>query len=178
MKYAIGPRKEIGIRTIFNILGPLTNPAGAETQVLGVYSEELVERLARVLRNLGCRRGFVVHGMDGMDEITLTCETRIAEVTPAGVTLKTFSPEELGLARCGMEDLRGGDAVGNAAIVRGILAGDKGPKREVVLLNAAFGLVAAGKVANLAEGLKVAAEAIDSGRAMAQLEKLVELTNQ
>jgi anthranilate phosphoribosyltransferase len=178
MKFAIGPRKEIGIRTIFNILGPLTNPAGAECQVLGVYSEELVERIARVLRNLGCRRGFVVHGMDGMDEITLTGETRIAEVTPEGVTLKTFTPEELGLARCGMDDLRGGDAVGNAAIVRGILAGDKGPKRDVVLLNAAFGLVAAGKVANLAEGFKVAAEAIDSGRALAQMEKLVRLTNQ
>jgi len=177
MKFAIGPRKEIGIRTIFNILGPLTNPAGAECQVLGVYSEELVERIARVLRNLGCKRGFVVNGMDGMDEITLTSETRIAEVTPEGVTLKTFRPEELGLARCAMEELRGGDAVGNAAIVKGILAGDKGPKRDVVLLNAAFGLVAAGKVASLAEGLTVAAEAIDSGKAMEQLEKLVELTN-
>ena len=178
MKYAIGPRKEIGIRTIFNILGPLTNPAGAECQVLGVYSEELVERIARVLRNLGCRRGFVVHGMDGMDEITLTRETRVAEVTPEGVTLKTFSPEDLGLARCGIEELRGGDAAGNAAIVQRVLAGDKGPKREVVLLNAAFGLVAAGKAANTAEGIKVAAEAIDSGRAMAQLENLVRLTNQ
>ncbi len=178
MKYAIGPRKEIGIRTIFNILGPLTNPAGAGCQVLGVYREELVDKLAHVLRNLGCRRGFVVHGMDGMDEITLTTETRIAEVTPEGVAVKTFNPEDLGLARCGMNDLRGGDAAGNAAIVRGILAGEKGPKRDIVLLNAAFALVAAGKASGPAEGLSIAAEAIDSGRAMLQLQKLVEKTNE
>jgi anthranilate phosphoribosyltransferase len=178
MKYAIGPRKEIGIRTIFNILGPLTNPAGAECQLLGVYSDELVERIANVLRNLGCRRGFVVHGLDGMDEITLTTETRIAEVSQAGVIVKTFSPEDLGFYRCGIEDLRGGDAAGNAAIVRTILAGESGPKREIVLLNAAFSLVAAGRTADLKEGLAMAAEAIDSGRAMKQLEKLAATTNE
>ncbi len=178
MKYAIGPRKEIGIRTIFNILGPLTNPAGAGCQVLGVYREELVEKLAHVLKNLGCRRGFVVYGMDGMDEITLTTESRIAEVTPQGVVVKMFKPEELGLARCRMDDLRGGDAAGNAAIVREILAGAKGPKRDIVQLNAAFALVAAGRAADLAEGLCMAAEAIDSGRALAQLQKLVALTNE
>jgi len=177
MKYAIGPRKEIGIRTIFNILGPLTNPAGAECQLLGVYSDELVEKIANVLRNLGCRRGFVVHGLDGMDEITLTTETRIAEVSPEGVVLKTFRPEEVGLTRCGMADLRGGDAAANAAIVRTILAGESGPKRDIVLLNAAFSLVAAGRTATLKEGLAMAAEAIDSGRAMEQLEKLVTMTN-
>ena len=114
MKHAIGPRKEIGIRTIFNILGPLTNPAGADCQVLGVYNEDLVEKLAGVLHRLGCRRGFVVNGMDGMDEITLTTETRIAEVTPEGVSLSTLRPEDLGLTRCRMEELRGGDAAGNA----------------------------------------------------------------
>lgn len=178
MKYAIGPRKEIGIRTIFNILGPLTNPAGADCQVLGVYREELVDKLAHVLKNLGCRRGFVVHGMDGMDEITLTAETRIAEVSPQGVVVRMFQPEELGLARCSMNDLRGGDAAGNAKIVHGILAGEKGPKRDIVLLNAAFALVAAGKAAELGEGVHTAAEAIDSGRAMLQLQKLVEMTNQ
>lgn len=177
MKHAIGPRREIGIRTIFNILGPLTNPAGAQCQVLGVYREELTEKLARVLQKLGCRRGFVVHGLDGMDEITLTKETRIAEVTPEGVSSRLFSPEELGLGRCTLEELRGGDAQANAAIVRGVLMGVAGPKRDIVLLNAAFSLVAAGKVTELAEGLALAAETIDSGRAMAQLEKLVSLTN-
>src|SRR5512140_79570 len=121
MKYAIGPRREIGIRTIFNILGPLTNPAGAGCQVLGVYREDLVEKLAHVLRKLGCRHGFVVHGMDGMDEITLTTETCMAEVTAEGVAMKIFAPEELGLTRCPMEELRGGDAAGNAQIVKSVL---------------------------------------------------------
>ncbi|MCM2357762.1 MAG: anthranilate phosphoribosyltransferase [Geobacteraceae bacterium] len=177
MKHAIGPRREIGIRTIFNILGPLTNPAGADRQVLGVYKEELVEKLASVLRNLGCKRGFVVHGMDGMDEITLSAETRIAEVTPEGVRPGVIRPEELGLARCSMDELRGGDAKENAGIVRSILDGAKGPKRDIVLLNAAYGLVAAGRAPTPAEGLKMAAEAIDSGKAKGQLEKLVQLTN-
>ena len=178
MKYAIGPRKEVGIRTIFNILGPLTNPAGAECQLLGVYSEELVERLAHVLKNLGCKRGFVVHGMDGMDEITLTTETRIAEVNPHGVVMKILRPEDLGLARCQMSNLRGGDAVGNAGIIRRILSGERGAKRDIVLLNAAFALSAAGKVADPENGLTMAAEAIDSGRAMEKLDKLVNLTNE
>src|SRR5512140_1673785 len=121
MKYAIGPRKEIGIRTIFNILGPLTNPASADCQVMGVYREDMVEKLAHVLQKLGCRRGFVVHGLDGMDEITLTTETCLAEVTAEGVAMKIFAPEELGLTRCPMEELRGGDAAGNAQIVKSVL---------------------------------------------------------
>jgi anthranilate phosphoribosyltransferase len=178
MKHAIGPRKEIGIRTIFNILGPLTNPAGADCQVLGVYREELVERLAHVLHNLGCRRGFVVHGRDGMDEITLTGETLMAAVTPAGVSLQTICPEELGFASCTMAELRGGDARGNAAIVRGVLSGEPGPKRDIVLLNAGYALVAAGKAADPADGVQLASAAIGSGRALAQLEKLVALTNE
>ncbi len=177
MKYAIGPRKEIGIRTIFNILGPLTNPAAADCQVMGVYREELVEKLAYVLHKLGCKRGFVVHGLDGMDEITLTCESRIAEVTPAGVTVGLVKPEDFSLKRCSMAELHGGDAVGNAVIVRNILAGQKGAKRDIVLLNAAYGLIAAGKCDNVLAGLKLAAEAIDSGRALEQLEKLAKLTN-
>lgn len=177
MKYAIGPRKEIGIRTIFNILGPLTNPAGADCQVLGVYREDLVEKMAYVLRNLGCRRGFVVHGLDGMDEITLTSETRMADVSPQGVRLSIFKPEDLGLSRCAMAELRGGDAAGNAAIVRSVLAGERGPRREIVLVNAAFSLVAAGKAALPVDGIAMAAEAIDSRRATVQLERLVEITN-
>ena len=128
MKYAIGPRKEIGIRTIFNILGPLTNPAGADCQVMGVYREDMVEKLAHVLHKLGCRRGFVVHGIDGMDEMTLTAATSIAEVTPDGVRLRRFSPEELGFDCCRMEDLRGGDAKANAVIVGGSLPADRGAK--------------------------------------------------
>ncbi len=178
MKHAIGPRREIGIRTIFNILGPLTNPAAAQCQVLGVYREDLAEKLAQVLRKLGCRRGFVVHGLDGMDEVTLTTETRIAEVTPESVETRLFSPEELGLARCSMEDLRGGDAVANATIVREVLSGATGPKRDIVLLNAAFSLVAAGTAVTLPEGVAMAAEAVDSGRALVQLEKLIAMTNQ
>lgn len=178
MKHAIGPRREIGIRTIFNILGPLTNPAGADCQVLGVYRADLVEKMARVLNNLGCRRGFIVHGSDGMDEITLTGETFIAEVKDGAVSTRPFAPEELGFSRCAIDDLRGGDAATNAAIVRGILTGDKGPKRDIVLLNAAFGLVAAGKAADLAEGVEMAAEAIDSGKALRQLEKLADLTRE
>ena len=178
MKHAIGPRREIGIRTIFNILGPLTNPAGADCQVLGVYREDLVEKLAYVLQKLGCRKGFVVHGLDGMDEITLTGPTRIAEVSPAGVRVKLISPEDFGLESCAVADLHGGDALGNALIVKEILAGRDGAKRRVVLLNAAFGLLAAGKAVDVRDGLRLAAEAIDSGRAAGQLEQLIALTNE
>ena len=177
MKYAIGPRREIGIRTIFNILGPLTNPAGADCQVMGVYRAELVEKLAGVLYKLGCRHGFVVHGSDGMDEMTLTGDTLIAEVTTEGVTMATVTPEQLGLARCGMEALKGGDAAVNAKIVKAVLAGEKGPRRDIVLLNAAYALVAAGKAVTAADGMILAAEAIDSGRALRQVEKLAALTN-
>jgi anthranilate phosphoribosyltransferase len=178
MKHAIGPRREIGIRTIFNILGPLTNPAGADCQVMGVYRADLVEKLAGVLHKLGCRHGFVVHGSDGMDEMTLTGETYIAEVTPAGVTLKTVTPEQHGLTRCAMEALKGGDAAANAVIVTSVLAGEQGPRRDIVLLNAAYALVAAGKSATPAEGILLAAKAIDSGRALQQVTKLAALTNQ
>ncbi len=178
MKHAIGPRREIGIRTIFNILGPLTNPAGADCQVMGVYREELVEKLARVLQKLGCRRGFVVHGLDGMDEITLTTETAIAEISSDGVTLRRFAPEELGFSRCSMEELRGGDAEGNALIIRELLSGERGARREIVLINAAFGLVAAGRVVTLAEGVMMAATAIDSGEALAVMKRLVAMTNE
>jgi len=178
MKHAIGPRREIGIRTIFNILGPLTNPAGAECQVMGVYREDMVEKLAHVLHKLGCRHGFVVHGMDGMDEVTLTAATTVAEVTPEGVKLGLFSPEELDFDLCTMEALRGGDAVQNAEIVKAVLAGERGARRDIVLVNAAFALVAAGSAATLAAGVTMAAEAIDSGRALAQLEKLIKMTNE
>ena len=177
MKHAIGPRREIGIRTIFNILGPLTNPAGADRQVLGVYDEKLVEVLAKVLVKLGCQRGFVVHGKDGMDEITLTGPTRVAEINEGQVTLSTIEPEDFGLRRCLLSDLQGGDAEENAAIVRDVLAGSEGPKRDVVLLNAAYALVAAGITENVDAGLQKARNMIDDGLAKAKLEGLVNLTN-
>jgi anthranilate phosphoribosyltransferase len=177
MKHAIGPRREIGIRTIFNILGPLTNPANADCQVMGVYREELVEKMAGVLHRLGCKRGFVVHGRDGMDEITLTGETAAAEVSPEGVRLFTITPEAFGFSRCSMQDLKGGDAVANAAIIRAVLSGEQGPRREIVLMNAAYALLAAGCCATLAEGATLAAQAIDSGAALMQIEKLATLTN-
>jgi anthranilate phosphoribosyltransferase len=177
MKHAIGPRREIGIRTIFNILGPLTNPAGADRQVLGVYDESLVEVLARVLVKLGCRRGFVVHGMDGMDEVTLTGPTRIGAICDGAVSLSTIEPEDFGLRRCSLADLQGGDASANAAIVRDILEGHPGPKREVVLLNAAYALVAAGLAKDIEAGLVRARGVIDDGLAMAKLKGLVALTN-
>ncbi len=177
MKHAIGPRREIGIRTIFNILGPLTNPANADCQVMGVYRADLVEKLAGVLQKLGCRHGFVVHGSDGMDEITLTGETLVAEVTHTGVTLSNVTPEQFGLSRCQMAALKGGDAVANAIIVKSVLAGERGPRRDIVLLNAAYALVAAAKAATPADGMSLAAEAIDSGLALLQVERLAALTN-
>ncbi|QWV99200.1 anthranilate phosphoribosyltransferase [Geomonas nitrogeniifigens] len=178
MKHAIGPRREIGVRTIFNILGPLTNPAGADCQVLGVYREELVEKLAQVLKKLGCRRGYVVHGSDGMDEVTLTGESTIAEVSADGVKVYKVTPEQFGLERAPLAELHGGDAQGNAVIVREILSGKDGAKRRIVLLNAAFALVATGKAADINEGIRLAAETIDSGRSLKQLERLVALTNE
>jgi len=177
MKHAIGPRREIGIRTIFNVLGPLTNPARADRQVLGVYRAELVETLARVLVSLGCRRGFVVHGEDGMDELTLTAPTHVAEIRDGLVALETVTPEQFGFGRCALSELQGGDAAENAAIVRAVLAGDSGPKRDVVLLNAAFALVAAGVVDTVTAGIDRACAAIDSGAARGKLEQLVTLTN-
>lgn len=178
MKHAIGPRREIGIRTIFNILGPLTNPAGADCQVLGVYREDLVEKLAQVLKKLGCRSGFVVHGCDGMDEITLTGESTVAEITADGVKLSKVTPEQFGLERAPLTELHGGDALGNAVIVRDILSGKDGAKRRIVLLNAGYALVATGKAKDVVEGIRLAAETIDSGAAMKQLERLVALTNE
>jgi len=177
MKHAIGPRREIGIRTIFNILGPLTNPAGADRQVLGVFREDLVETLASVLALLGCRRGYVVHGSDGMDELTLTGPTRVGAISGGQVLLSTVEPEDFGLTRCQLRDLQGGDAEQNAAIVHAVLAGEPGPQRDVVLLNAAYGLLAAGLVEDVPAGLERARRAIDSGAAKAKLEGLVSLSN-
>jgi anthranilate phosphoribosyltransferase len=176
MKYAIGPRREIGIRTIFNILGPLTNPAGADRQVLGVYRRELVEPITRVLQKLGCRKGFVVYGSDGMDEVTLTGPTAVGEIDGGRLDFYEVKPEDYGLNRCTLDELRGGDAEQNAQIVRGILEGQKGPRRDVVLLNSAFALVAADRARDIPEGIAKAAAVVDQGLALKKLDGLVEMT--
>ena len=178
MKHAIGPRREIGIRTIFNILGPLTNPAGADRQVLGVFRQDLVEPLAQVLQQLGCQRGFVVHGEDGMDEITLTGTTLVAAINGDTVEVHTIAPEFFGFKRCQLEDLQGGDAQQNAEIVNAVLAGEPGPKLDIVLLNSAYALVAAGLANGIDAAIEQAREAIISGRAKATLAQLVKVTNQ
>ena len=177
MKHAIGPRREIGIRTIFNVLGPLTNPAAADRQVLGVYRADLVEPLAQVLQQLGCQRGFVVHGEDGMDEITLTGPTLIAAISGEIVEVHSISPEAFGFERCKLEDLQGGDAEENAAIINAILAGETGPKLDIVLLNSAYALVAAGLANGVDAGIAMARDAIASGKSQATLADLVKITN-
>lgn len=178
MKYAIGPRREVGIRTIFNVLGPLTNPAGADRQVLGVYKDDLVEPLAKALLSLGCRRGFVVHGSDGMDEITLTGPTLVAAIGGGAVELQTIEPQQFGFECCSLSDLQGGDAGQNADIVKAILAGEKGPKRDVVVLNGAYALVAAGLATGVDEGIEKMNAVLDNGKAQETLDALVKMTNQ
>ena len=178
MKYAAGPRKEIGIRSIFNVLGPLTNPAGACSQVIGIYSKDLTEKLAAVLGKLGSKHAFVVHGEDGLDEITLTCRTKVSEMREGKVDTYRIEPEDFGMKRCRAQDLLGGSPEENASITMGILKGEKGPKRYIVLLNAAAAIVAGGKADTLQEGVQVGMESIESGAAMKKLDGLVELTNQ
>jgi len=176
MKYAAAPRREIGIRTVFNIVGPLTNPAGAEAQVLGVADGSLVEKLARVLQNLGCHHALVVHGEDGLDEITLTGKTLVCELKDGRINSYAVSPEDFGLSRAGLDSLRGGTVDENAALLRSILDGAPGPQRDVVLLNAAAALVAGDRVPSLEPGLDLAREALASGRALAKLEQLIEFS--
>lgn len=177
MKYAIGPRREIGIRTIFNILGPLTNPAGAQVQVLGVYDAALTETLANVLKNLGSSHVFVVHGADGLDEITITDKTYVSELVDGQVKSFTIAPEDFGMSRADAPILVGGEAEENARITLDILGGEEGPRRDIVLLNSAAVIMAGGKAANLVEGIQVAAESIDSGKALEKLELLKKATN-
>ncbi len=176
MKYAAGPRREIGIRTVFNILGPLTNPAGAQAELLGVADGVLVEKMARVLQILGCEHVLVVHGEDGLDEITLTGETRVCELKGGRIKNYTISPEQFGLARAGLDSLKGGTAEENATHLRNILTGAVGPRRDVVLMNSAAALVAGDRVKSLQDGIDLARETLDSGRALTKLEQLVELT--
>jgi len=177
MKYVQPARRELRLRTVFNLLGPLTNPARASAQVVGVYSSELVEKLAEALSMLGLHRAMVVHGHDGLDEISITNSTRIAEVREGIVRSYEVTPEEFNLRRATMEDISGGDASENAGIIRDVLKGQQSPCRDIVLLNAAAALVTASKANHLAEAIPLAAQSIDSGAATARLDALIRFTN-
>ncbi len=177
MKYVGAIRKELGFRTVFNILGPLTNPGKPAMQLLGVYDEYLVQPLAQVLMKLGVRRGMVVYGQDKLDEISLSAPTTVCEFQDGWMKNYVITPEQFGIARCKKEDLVGGTPEENAEITRRILAGEKGPKRDTVLLNAGAALYIGGKAASFADGIALAAELIDSGRAAAVLEKFIAVSN-
>jgi anthranilate phosphoribosyltransferase len=176
MRHAATARREAGGRTVFNLLGPLTNPAGATAQVIGVPAPALVEKLGRALAELETQHAFVVHGVDGIDEISLSDETEVAEVRPRSVQRYRIKPEDFGVATAKREELAGGDAAANAKIIRGILEGERGPRRDFVCINAAAALVAAERAANFREGTNLAAKAIDSGCARAKLEALIEFS--
>lgn len=176
MKYVQPARRELRLRTVFNLLGPLTNPARASAQVVGVYSSELVEKLAEALSMLGLRRAMVVHGNDGLDEITITDSTRVAEVRDGKIRSYEVTPEEFGFRRAPLAAIQGGDAAANARIIRSILSGEQSPCRDIVLLNAAAALVTARKAEHLAEGLPIAADSVDCGAAAAKLQALLRFT--
>jgi anthranilate phosphoribosyltransferase len=177
MKHCAGPRQDMGIRTMLNLLGPLTNPAGATIQVLGVYESRLAALLGNVLMHLGSQHCFVVHGMDGLDEITLTGKTQISEAKGGILSNYLLDPEEFGLTRVSAKQLAGGTPQENAVITRDMLQGRKGPRRDIVCLNAAPALVAGRKASNLQEGFILAGQAIDSGAAAEKLDRLIAFTN-
>jgi len=178
MKYVGAIRKELGFRTVFNILGPLTNPGHPSMQLLGVYDEYLVQPLAQVLMNLGVKKGMVVYGQDKLDEISLSAPTTVCEFKDGWMKNYVITPEQFGLQRCTKQDLVGGTPAENAEITKAILSGEKGPKRDAVLMNAGAALYIGGKAESLAEGIKLAAEIIDSGKAMTTLEKLISVSNE
>lgn len=178
MKFAIGPRREIGIRTVFNLLGPLTNPAGATRQLLGVYDSRWVKALAEVLERLGSRRVMVVNSQDGLDEISLSGITRVAELKEGEIRTYELSPEDFGLPRFELAKIQTRSPQDNARIILGVLSGEKGPHRDVVLVNAAAALSVGGKAGSVREGVELARASIDSGAAKEKLRKLVEVTNQ
>ncbi len=177
MKFAATARKEVGIRSVFNMLGPLTNPAGANCQLLGVYAPELTEMFAQALQGMGTRRAFVVHGHDGLDELSLGSPTRISELDDGNIKTYDLSPDQFFSRTAEMQDLAGGSPSENAAITQGILKGDKGPKRDIVLLNAGAALVVASQANDIKEGIHLAGKAIDSGAAREKLQQLIQYTN-
>jgi anthranilate phosphoribosyltransferase len=178
MKYAARARKEVGLRSIFNMLGPLTNPAGANCQLLGVYAAHLTEMFAQTLQVLGSRRALVVHGHDGLDEMSVCAPTRISELRDGAVRTYDVMPEQFFGEAADPQEMAGGDAARNADITRAVLAGEKGPRRSVVLFNAAAALMAAGRVENFSEGIRLAEIAIDSGAAADKLERLAHYTRE
>lgn len=177
MKYVGAIRKELGFRTVFNILGPLTNPGTPSMQLLGVYDEYLVKPLAQVLISLGVKRGMVVYGQDKLDEISMSAPTTVCEIRDGWFRSSVITPEEFGFSRCTKEDLKGGTLEENAAITLAILNGEKGHKRNTVLMNAGAALYIGGKAESMAEGINLAAELIDSGKALATLKQLIEVSN-
>lgn len=177
MKYAVGPRREIGIRTIFNILGPLTNPAMATHQLIGIYDGELIEPIARVFKNLGTQRAMVVHGEEGLDEISICGPTKVAELRDGQVKSYLLSPEDFGLERRSLEDLRGGSPEECAEILKKVLHGEKGPRRDVVLLNSGAALYTCSVADSIASGIQRSQESIDSGKAKEKLALLVQVSN-
>ena len=176
MKHAIGPRREMGIRTVFNVLGPLTNPARAQIQLLGVYDRALTEPLARVLQSLGCRSAFVVHGGGGMDEFSTLGENHVTRLADGRIESFALDPESLGFSPASLSDLQGGTVEENARVLIDLLDGQEGPKRDVVLLNAACVLVAAGGASDIPGGIAIAAESVDSGAARGRLDGLIAMT--
>ncbi|MHB0876841.1 MAG: anthranilate phosphoribosyltransferase [Anaerolineae bacterium] len=176
MAHAVGPRRELGVRTIFNVLGPLTNPAPVAYQVMGVFDPALTEPLASVMYRLGIRRSLVVHGHGGLDELSTTGPNRVSEMGDDGVHTRTLDPRDLGLPRAEREDLLGGDAQANAAITQRVLGGDRSPKRDIVVLNAGAALYITGAAASMEDGVRLAEETIDSGKALRVAGSLVELT--
>jgi anthranilate phosphoribosyltransferase len=177
MKHALGPRKEIGIRTVFNLLGPMTNPAGATVHLLGLYREDLTRSVAEVLKSLGSKAAFVVHGADRCDEISITGKTTVCQLKGGTITSYQIEPEDVGLRRATLEAIQGGPPEKNAGILLQILKGGPGPTRDVVLLNGAAVFVASGKASTLKEGIAMAEESIDSGKAMKKLEGLIEFSH-
>ena len=176
MKHALAPRQEIGLRTIFNILGPLSNPAQAKRQLLGVYDSDLTELMAQVLRALGSERAFVVHSADGLDELSVTGLNKISELHNGRIETYYLDPQNLGFPRARLSDLTGGTAEENVTITKALLKGERGPKRDVILLNAAAVLIVGGKTSSFADGLGLVAEAIDNGSAQRKLHQLVEFS--
>lgn len=178
MKHAAAPRRELGVRTVFNLLGPLTNPAGADRQLLGLYDANRTEQIASVLGNLGAKRAMVVAGLDGLDEISVSGPTRVSELKNGAVHTYEITPEELGLERHSLENILGGDAAHNARIVRGVLSGERGARRDIVLANAGACIYTAGAAQDLAEGVRKAANIVDSGQALDKLEQLIQTTEE
>jgi anthranilate phosphoribosyltransferase len=173
MKHVAPVRRELGIRTVFNLLGPLTNPAGAKLQLMGVYERELVEPLAQVLLNLGVKRALVVHAEDGIDEISLCAPTYVCEIAEGSLRTYTVTPEEFGLTRCEKSDLQGGEPAENAAILRGLLSNEGGSKRDAAVLNAGAAMYVSGHSASIGDGIAAAKELIESGAALQKLEDFI-----